>query len=204
MPAFRLFDRPRSHGLEDFDQLERRLRIAVADPQCFAEVWEALEVDGRLLDVHQLASDLHLDPSAVEIVEQLAVWGYQGELLHEFGSVCIATITAGSLLGHVDLSTFIFARRRRRGLVVVAADENGWHAELGEFGQPLFLFELVVVIDSVLLRQAPYDVSGGDWRSGYLGDSSMTLRVSSAYYPELSIWYHDAVEQWIDTYGVDK
>lgn len=197
---FRLFERPRSYGFESFDDLLKRLHAAVPDTAVFNEVLAALQLDGRQLDAHQLAHDLHLDAQVVEIVAQLAAWGDRGELIHHLASVCIATITAGSLLGHADLATFVFAQRRERGFALNFEDENGGHGELGEFERPLSLLELIVVVDGVLLRQAPYDVTDGDWRSGYLGDPSMTVRVSSAYYAQLSAWYEQAIAEWIAAY----
>lgn len=194
---FLLFQRPRSYGFESFDELMRELRGALPNAEIFAEVLAALQLEGRQLDASHLARDLHLDPPAVEVIEQLAAWGDQGELLYEFGSVCLATITAGSLLGHTDLATFIFAQRRERGFALNFEDENGGHGELGEFERSLSLLELIVVVDGVLLRQAPYDVTDGDWRSGYLGDPSMTVRVSSAHYEQLSAWYEQAIAEWI-------
>lgn len=200
---FRLFDRPPSYGFEQFDELMRELRAALPDTDVVAEVLATLQLEGRQLDAHQLAHDLHLSPTVVEVVEQLAAWGDRGELLYEFGSICISTITAGSLLGHTDLATFIFAQRRERGFAVMFEDENGGHGELGEFERPLSLLEVVIVTDGALLRQAPYDASDGDWRSGYLGDASMTVRVSSSYYPQLSAWYEQAIAEWIAAHPVD-
>lgn len=194
---FRLFDRPRSYGFESFDELITRLRAAVPNAEVLGEVVAALQLDGRRLDAHQLAADLHLSPPVVEIIEQLAAWGDRGELLYEFASVCLATIASGSLLGHTDLATFIFAQRRERGFTLIFEDENGGYGELGEFERPLTLLELIVVVDGVLLRQAPYDGTDGDWRSGYFGDPSMTVRVSSAYYAQLSGWYKQAIAEWI-------
>lgn len=138
---FRLFERPRSYGFEPFDDLMKRLRAAVPDSHVRPEVLAALQFDGRQLDADQLAHDLHLDQRVVEVIEQLAAWGDRGELIHHFASVCIITITAGSLLGHTDLATFIFAQRRERGFALIFEDENGGHGELGEFERPLSLLE---------------------------------------------------------------
>lgn len=131
-------------------------------------------------------------------------WGDRGELLYEFGGVRVATIAAGSLLGHTDLATFIFAQRSERGFALNFEDENGGQGELGEFERPLSLLELIVVIDGVLLRQAPYDVADGDWRSGYLADPSMTVRVSSPFYAQLSRWYEQAVSEWLTAHRPEQ
>lgn len=194
---FRLFERPSTYGFESFDDLMKRLRAAVPDSDVCAEVLAALQLEGRQLDVDQLATELQLDAPVVSIVEQLASWG--GELLvDEVGACRIATVNAGSLLGHCDLATHLLARRCERGFELFFMDENGGYGQLGEYAQPLSLLELTVVLDGILIIQVPYDVVDGTWQSGYFrGDPSMTVRVSSPYYPELSAWYSEAIAEWI-------
>jgi hypothetical protein len=194
---FRLFDRPRSYGFESFDDLMQQLRAAISAPDVIAEALAALQLDSRQVDADQLAHDLHLDRQVVEIIEHLAAWGDRGEQIHAFASVRLATINAGSALGHCDLSTAVLAQRTERGFAVLFADENGGHGELGEFVQPLSFLELIVVVDAALLRQAPGDISDGAWQSGYFdGDPTMTVRVSSPHYSSLASWYEQAVAEW--------
>lgn len=146
---FLLFDRPRSYGFESFDDLMKELRAAVPDSDVCAEVLAALQLEGRQVDVDQLAHDLRLDRRVAEIVEQLANWGDRGELLHHFASVRLATINAGSAVGHTDLTTFVFAERRDRGFAVVFEDENGGHGTVGTYEYPLSLIEFIMVLDGI-------------------------------------------------------
>lgn len=201
---FRLFDRPRSYGFESFDDLMSRLRAAVPDSNVCAEVLAALQIEGRQLDVDQLAMELQLDAPVVLIVEQLAGWGDE-LLLDEVGVRRIATVNAGSLLGHCDLATHLLARRCDRGFELFFMDENGGYGQLGEYAQPLSLLELTIVLDGILIIQAPYDVVDGTWQSGYFrGDPSMTVRVSSPYYPRLSAWYEEAIAEWVAAHDRDE
>jgi len=199
---FRLFERPRSYGFESFDELMRELRAALPDTDVFAEVLATLQIEGRDLDADHLARELHLETHVVEAVAQLASWGDIELLIHEFGAVCLATINSGSLLGHCDLATHLLARRCERGFELLFTDENGGYGQLGEYAQPLSLLELTVVLDSILIIQAPYDVVDGNWQTGYFCDPSMTVRVSSPfYYEQLSAWYAQAIAEWIAVHG---
>lgn len=198
---FPLFERPRSYGFERVDELMEALRAGLPDINVFADVVAALLLEGPQLDVDQLTPDVCLDPRAAEIIEQLAVWSDRGEQIHHFASVRIASISAGSLFGPCDLSTVVVAQWHERGVALFFEDENGGQGDLGVFAQPLSLIELIVVIDGVLLRQAPYDVTGGDWRTGYLCDLSMMVHVSSSCYRALSVWYEQAITEWIAAYA---
>jgi len=195
---FVLHDRPSSYGFETLDVLLQQLRNVVADGEVFAEVLAALHLEGRQLDVAHLASELQLNNRVGEIVEHLAVWGDAGFSVSAFGARCIARVHAGSLLGHTDLTTFIFAQRRENGFELFFEDENGGRGDLGEYTPPLSLLELTVVINGVPVVRAPYDVTDGDWRSGYFaGDPSMTVRVTSSIYDQLEAWYEQVIEEWL-------
>lgn len=199
MPRHRDFalDARPSYGFEVFDALMQELRDAIPHSETLTEVLDALRLEGRQLDVDQLASELQLDADVVEIVKRLASWGDCGLMIHEFATVCVARINAASLAGMCDLTTFVFAQRCDHGFALSFEDENGGHGDLGVYEHPLSLLELIVVIDGVLVVQAPYEVVDADWRSGYFSDPSMTVRVSSTFYEQLQVWYEQAIAEWI-------
>lgn len=187
-------------GFDQFDALLARLYEQFPPPVRY-EVLAALELEGRDLDVHALAAAHHLTPDATATVAQLASFGDRGMAVHEFAAVHAAQITAGSDLGHCDLTTYIMAGRRGREIVFLRLDENGGGGELGIVSQVPSLIELVVLVDAALIAQAPYPVTDGDWRTGYLGDPTMRIQVRAALYPQLRRWYQLAVDEWLAAHG---
>jgi len=174
----------------------QQLRDAIAEAEVFAEVLAALHLEGRQLDVDQLASELRFDAGVVEIVEKLAGLGDNGLLIHEFASVCVATINAGSLASMCDVSMFLFARRRERGFEYFYRTENGGGGELTVSTQLLSLIELVVLVDGVLVAEAPSPSPSDDWRDVYLVDATMHITVRSPFYDELQRWYATSITEW--------
>lgn len=192
---FVLDHRP-GYGFEEFDELMQQLRTALADTEVLAEALAALHLEGRQLDAQQLARDLHLDAHVAAVIELLASWGDDGLLVHEFGAKCVATICTSSLSGHVDVTTYILARRCERGIEYLYCDENGAGATLGFYAQPPSLLEMTVLVDAVLLAQSPIPLPTGEWRDAYLQDDTMHVTVRSAFYDELSRWYEESIHEW--------
>jgi hypothetical protein len=188
-------DRRADLGLTEFDRLVRLLH-QLTEPSVRMRILDALEADGRDTDVGALAAAYGLSASAVRVVDELAAFGDQGESVHAFGAVHVAQINAGSLVGHCDLTTVVLARRQRGRIAYWFQDENGGCGHLGCRDQPLSLLEAIVLVDATLVAQAPYPVSGGDWRSGFLSDSTMQVRVRSRLFPELHAWYDAAIAEW--------
>ena len=179
----------------------QQLRGTITNDDRFAEVVAALQLEGRDLDADQLAGELHLDTAVVNVVEALAGWADRGLLEHEFASVCVATINSGSLLGRVDLTTFVFARRCDRGIELLYRDENGGGASLGFYTQAPSLLEMTVLVDAVLLAQSPVSPPTADWRDAYLQDETMHVAVTSTVYTELRRWYERSIAEWIAQHG---
>ena len=182
-------------GFDLFDRLLAGLDD-IGDPAIRGEVLAALEAEGRHLDVADLAARHALSDEMAETLQQLAAFGDEGTLIHAFAAVHIARITAGSWLGHCDLTTFILARRQHGRIAYSFQDENGGCRQLGCRDQPLSLLETIVLVDATLVAQAPYPISGGDWRSGYLSDPAMQIQVRSRIFPELQAWYEAAIAEW--------
>src|ERR1700688_2292190 len=113
-----------SYGFEQFDRLLQQLRDAIPRIETRAEILAALQLEGRDLNVDELATELHLKPGIVEVVRELAAFGDEGDWVHEFGAVCIAKVNAGSD-GMCDQTTFVFARRSEQGIEFFFEDENG-------------------------------------------------------------------------------
>lgn len=187
-------------GFEQFDVLLARLHEQVPVPARY-DVLAALELEGRDLDIHAVAAAYHLTQGATAVVAELASFGDRGMLAHQFGAVHVAEITAGSDLGHCDLTTYILARRRGGDIVFSRLDENGGGSELSTVSQVPSLIELVVLVDAALVAQAPYPVTDGDWRTGYLGDPTMLIVIRSGFYPQLRRWYQLAVDEWLAAHG---
>jgi hypothetical protein len=139
---------------------------------------------------------LDLAPSIADVVRILAVFGDDGQQLHTFGSVVLARINAGSLVGSVDLTTYVLATRRGGQVEIWWQDENGGTGSLGMMEQVPSFLECTVLLDAVLVAQAQYDLVGGDWRSGYLCDDTMVVGITSEIYPQLREWYRRAVSEW--------
>ena len=188
-------DRRSDLGLTDFDRLVTRLQHFTESPVC-TRILDALEADGRDTDVGALAAAYGLSASAVRVVDELAAFGDQGESVHAFGAVHVAQLSTGSLVGHCDLTTFVLARRQHGRIAYSFQDENGGCRQLGCRDQPLSLLETIVLVDATLVAQAPYPISGGDWRSGYLSDPAMQIQVRSRIFPELQAWYEAAIAEW--------
>ena len=183
-------------GFDLFDRLLAGLDD-IGDPAIRGEVLAALEAEGRHLDVADLAARHALSDEMAETLQQLAAFGDEGTLIHAFAAVHIARITAGSWLGHCDLTTFILARRQHGQIAVWFQDENGGSGELGTRIEPLTMLDAVLLVDATLIAQAPYTVSSGDdWRSGYCSDPTMHLQVRSRLFPQLSAWYRAAMAEW--------
>jgi hypothetical protein len=199
--TFVLNGRP-DYRLAEFDALLHQLRDAIQDIGTRAEILAALQLEGRDLDVDELARELDLKPGIVEVVRELAAFGDEGHWVHEFGAVCIAKVNAGSD-GMCDQTTFVFARRSEQGIEFFFEDENDGRGELGVRNQPLSMFEAIAMIDAVLLTQAGYKV-GGDWRDVYLGDETMTVQVSSEFYPQLRAWYERATSEWLEAHSTKE
>ncbi|MGH3644978.1 MAG: hypothetical protein ACRDUX_38855 [Mycobacterium sp.] len=180
----------------EFDALIRELRSLVTCMSTHAEIIAALGTDGRQLDVDQLAAELCLEPDVAAIVRRLATFGDMGEQVHSFASLVLARINAGSLAGSVDLTTYVMATRRCGRVEVWWQDENGGTGTVGMRAQVPSVLEITVLVDAVLVAQAPYDVGDGDWRCGYLVDDSMVVTVTSETYPPLREWYRRAVSEW--------
>lgn len=188
------------YGFAEFDRLLARLRDAIPDVGVRAEVLAALELEGRDLDIAELSDELPLGPTVMTIVEQLAAFGDDGDWVHAFGSVLVARISAGSLAGMCDATAFVMATRKGNRIEYSWEDENGGAGDLGESDQPLSMAELIAMIDRVLLTQEGY-ADGGDWREVYLGDDTMLVAVTSAFYPQLREWYERAVRDWTAEHG---
>lgn len=187
-----------NYGFEPFDSLLDQLK-GQTDRSTRSEILTALEWEGRHLDVKALASLLSLVPELVEVVRLLAAFGDRGEVVHVFAAVPLARITSGSLLGACDLTTYLFARRCRGQIEYFWRDENdATEHDLGTRDQPLSLVEAIVMVDAVLVAQAPHDVVGGDWRTGYFCDDSMVVSVASEIYPGMREWYRRVVSEWND------
>lgn len=185
-------------GFDHFDRLLTGL-IQISDPAIRGEVRAALETDGRDLDVADLAAHYALSDEVAETVRQLAAFGDEGELVHGFGAVHIAQINAGSWLGHCDLSTFVLARRHQGQIAVWFQDENGGSGELGIRVEPLTMLDAIVLVDATLIAQAPYAVTGDDWRSAYCSDPTTHLQVHSRHFPQLPAWYRATTAEWAAT-----
>lgn len=188
-------DRRADLGLAGFDRLVTLLH-QLTDPAVCAKILDALEADGRETDVGALAAAHRLSGLAVRVIDELAAFGDQGESVHAFGTVHVAQLSTGSLLGHCDLTTFVLARRQQGRIAYSFADENGGCGQLGCRDQPLSLLETIVLVDATLVAQAPYPISDGDWRTGYLCDPAMQVQVRSRIFPELQAWYEAAIAEW--------
>ena len=189
-------DRRADLGLTELDRLVTRLQQLTESPVC-TRILDALEADGRDTDVGALAATYGLSASAVRVVDELAAFGDQGESVHAFGAVHVAQISAGSLVGHCDLTTVVLARRQRGRIAYSSRMRTAAAAAWVCRDQPLSLLEAIVLIDAALVAQAPYPVSGGDWRSGFLSDSTMQVRVRSQIFPEAArMWYDAAIAEW--------
>ena len=189
-------DRRADLGLAEFDRLVTLLH-QLTNPAVCARILDALEADGRETDVGALAAVHRLSGFAARVVDELSAFGDQGESVHAFGTVHVARVSAGSLLGHCDLTTFVLARRQHGRIAYSFQDENGGCGHLGCRDQPLSLLETIVVVDATLVAQAPYSISGGDWRSGYLSDPTMQVQVRSRIFPELQAWYEAVIAEWL-------
>lgn len=183
------------YDLARFDRLLARLQ-RIADASTYARILAALEAEGRNLDVDDLVVRYALTPASVDVVVQLAAFGDRGELTHAFASVSVAQITAGSTLGHCDMTTLIFATRQRGRIAYWYANENGGRANLGVRDQPLSLLEAITLVDAVLIVEAPYPVVDGHWCSGYLTDPTMQVQVRSRFHGELQRWYEAVIAEW--------
>lgn len=75
---------------DEFDNLIHELSRIVPCVVTRAEIKAALEVEGRQLDVDQLAVDLHLKPRVLELVRGLSEFGDDGGQVHAFASVILA------------------------------------------------------------------------------------------------------------------
>lgn len=189
-------DRCADLGFDEFDRLIALLH-QLTEPSVALSLLDALEADGRETDVGALAAAHRLSGLVVRVVDELAAFGDQGESVHAFGAVYVARVSTGSLVGHCDLTTVVLARRQEGRIAYSFQDENGGCGHLGCRAQPLSLLETIVLVDATLVAQAPYPISGGDWRSGYLSDPTMQVQVRSRIFPELQSWYDTAIAEWL-------
>jgi len=188
------------YGFDRFDRLLAALE-RIEDTSIRAEVLAALEAEGRNLDVDALAAHYELSPSVADTVRRLAAFGDAAELIHSFGAIHVAQVTAGSTLGHCDVTTFVMASRRDRGIVYWFQDENADSpSDLGIREQPLTLLEAIVLVDATLVAQAPHPVVDGDWSSGFFADPTMGVQVQSRFHPQLHAWYQAAIHEWIESH----
>lgn len=158
---FRLHERP-DYGFSEFDRLLQQLRDAIPDIGTRAEVLAALQLAGRDLDVDDLAREQDLTPDIVEVVRELSAFGDEGRWVHEFGSVHVAQISAGSFDGMCSVTTYVLATRKGSEIEFWWQDENGGEGELGVRNQPVTMAEVITLIDTVLLAQESYTVERGD------------------------------------------
>src|SRR5260221_478711 len=112
-------------GFAAFDQLLQQLRDAIPEIESLAEVLAALQLDGRGLDVDALATEQHLTPDIVEVVRELAAFGDQDHWVHEFGSIHVAQLSAGSWDGMCSVATYVMATRKGSEIEYAWQDENG-------------------------------------------------------------------------------
>lgn len=191
MPDIPLDVRP-DYGFDRLDRWLADLARLIPDLSARSAVLQALEENGRQLDVDELAHRYQLSRPTTRLVGQLARFGDRRLPVHAFASVHVAEISAPSAYGPQSLATYLLATRRADHLEYWWADAADGFGVLGMRDLPLSFIEAVIMVEATVVAQGALAIIDGADRSGYRLDRLASMRISSRFYPALARWFRQA------------